>query len=98
MDSQLNELFRQERIDNKPQCGNNSCYAYEQVDSIVPTGKPPPIALSKTPMEPSTVSLESPKALSEISSAMSLETPLTEPLKSPKAPHAQHLELTSVKN
>ena len=61
LDSQLNELIKQQRIYNKPYCGNNSYYAYEQVDNIVPTEKPPPLTLSKTPLDRSTVSLESPK-------------------------------------
>ena len=46
-------------IYNKPYCGNNSYYVCEQVDNLVPTEKPPPLTLLKTPLEPSTVSLES---------------------------------------
>ena len=54
-------------------------------------GKPPPLILWKTPLKPSTVSLESPKAPSRISSAVKLETLLTKPLKSPKNPHRPQL-------
>ena len=61
LDSQLNELVKQERIYNKPHCGNNSYHVYEQFDNLVPTEKPSPLTLSKTPLKPSTVSLESPK-------------------------------------
>ena len=67
LDSQLNELIKQKRIYNKPYCGNNSYYVCEQVDNLVPTEKPPPSTLSKTPLEPSAVSLESPKDPSKIS-------------------------------
>ena len=91
LDSQLNELIKQKRIYNKPYCGNNSYYVCEQVDNLVPTEKPPPSTLSKTPLEPSTVSLESPKDPSKISSATPPKTPLTEPLKSPKNPHTPQL-------
>ena len=91
LDSQLNELIKQQRIYNKPYCGNNSYYVCEQVDNLVPTEKPPPSTLSKTPLEPSTVSLESPKDPSKISSAIPPETPLKEPLKSPKNPHTPQL-------
>ena len=84
LDSQLNQLRNQQRIYNKPHCGNNSYYVCEQVDNLVPTEKPPPLTLSKTPLEPSTVSLESPKDPSKISLAIPPETPLTEPLMSPK--------------
>ena len=83
-DSQLNELIKQQRIYNKLHCGNNSYYVYKQVDSLVPTEKPPPLALSKTPLKPSILSLESPKDQSKISSAIPLETALTEALPSPK--------------
>ena len=51
---------------------------------IVPREKPPPLALSKTPLKPSILPLESPKDQSKISSAIPLETPLTQPLQSPK--------------
>ena len=91
LDSQLNELIKQKRIYNKSYCGNNSYYVCEQVDNLVPTEKPPPLTLSKTPLEPSTVSLESPKDPSKISSAIPPETPLKEPLKSPKNPHTPQL-------
>ena len=87
LDSQLNELIKQQRIYNKPYYGNNSYYVCEQVDNLVPTEKPPPLTLSKTPLEPSTVSLESPKDPSKISSAIPPETPLTEPLKSHQKIH-----------
>ena len=87
LDSQLNKLIKQQRIYNKPYCGNNSYYVCEQVDNLVPTEKPPPLTLSKTPLEPSTVSLESPKDPSKISSAIPPETPLTEPLKSHQKIH-----------
>ena len=87
LDSQLNELIKQQRIYNKPHCGKKSYYVYEKVDNLVPTEKPPPLDLSKTPLKPSTVSLVSPKAPSKISSAIPLETPLTEPLKSPENSH-----------
>ena len=89
--SQLNELIKQQRIYNKPNCGNSSYYVYEQVDNLVPTEKPPPLALSKTPPKPLTLSLESPKAPSKISSAIPLETALAEPLKSPKNPNTPRL-------
>ena len=59
LDSQLNELIKQQRIYNKPHCGNNPYYVYEQVDNLVPTETP-------ASLETSTVSLESPEALSEI--------------------------------
>ena len=59
---------------------NYACYIYEQVDNLVPTETLSPLALSKKPLESSTVSLESLKAPSEMSSAMPLEAPLTEPL------------------
>ena len=59
---------------------NYTCYIYEQVDNLVPTETLSPLALSKKPLESSTVSLESLKAPSEMSSAMPLEAPLTEPL------------------
>ena len=59
---------------------NYTCYIYEQVDNLVPTEILSPLALSKKPLESSTVSLESLKAPSEMSSAMPLEAPLTEPL------------------
>ena len=84
LDSQLYELIKQQRIYNKPHCGNNSYYVYEQVENLVPTEKPPLLALSKTPLKPSAVSLESPKAPPKISSAIPLETPVAEPLKPPK--------------
>ena len=84
LDGQLNELFKQQRIYDKPYSGNNSNYVYKQDENLVPTEKPPPLASLKTPLKPSTVSLESPKALPKISSALPLETPLTEPLKPPK--------------
>ena len=58
---------------------------YEQVDNLAP------LTLSKTHLEPSTVSLESPKDPSKISSAIPPETPLTEPLKSPKNSHTPQL-------
>ena len=58
---------------------------YEQVDNLAP------LTLSKTHLEPSTVSLESPKDPSKISSAIPPETPLKEPLKSPKNPHTPQL-------
>ena len=90
-DSQLNELIKQQRIYNKPYCGNNSYYVYKQVDNLVPTEKPPPLDLSKTPLKPSTVSLVSPKGPSKILSAIPLETTLTEPLKSPNNPHTPQL-------
>ena len=48
LESQLNELIKQQRIYNKPHCGNNSYYVYEQVDNLVPTEKPPP---SDTPIK-----------------------------------------------
>ena len=66
LDSQLNELIKQQRIYNNPYCGNNSCYVCEQVDNLVPTEKSLPLTLSKTPLEPSTVSLESSKGPSKI--------------------------------
>ena len=53
----------------------------------VPTEKSPPLTLSKAPLKQSTVSLESSKAPSKISSTIPLETPLTEPFKSPKNPY-----------
>ena len=87
LDSQLNELIKQRRIYNRPHCENNSYYIYEQVDNLVPTEKPPPL----DPLKLSTVSLESPKAPSKTSSTIPLETPLTEPLKSPKNPHTPQL-------
>ena len=59
---------------------NYTCYIYEQVDNLVPTETLSPLALSKKPLESSTVSLESLKAPSEMSSAMPLEAPLAEPL------------------
>ena len=59
---------------------NYTCYIYEQVDNLVPTETLSPLALSKKPLESSTVSLESLKAPSEMSSAMPLEAPSTEPL------------------
>ena len=59
---------------------NYTCYIYEQVDNLVPTETLSPLALSKKTLESSTVSLESLKAPSEMSSAMPLEAPLTEPL------------------
>ena len=59
---------------------NYACYIYEQVDNLVPTETLSPLALSKKTLESSTVSLESLKAPSEMSSAMPLEAPLTEPL------------------
>ena len=43
LDSQLNELIKQQRIYNKPHCGNNSYYIYEQDENLVPTEKPPPL-------------------------------------------------------
>ena len=58
LDSQLNELIKQQRIYNKPHCRNNSYYVYEQDENLVPTEKPPPLASSKTPLKSSTVSLE----------------------------------------
>ena len=91
LDSQLNGLIKQQRIYDKLDCGNNSYYVYEQVDNLVPTEKPPLLYLSKAPLKPSTVSLVSPKAPSKISSAIPLETPLTEPLKSPENPHTPQL-------
>ena len=59
LDSQLNELIKQQWIYNKPHCGNNPYYVYEQVDNLVHTETP-------ASLEPSAVSLESPEALSEI--------------------------------
>ena len=59
LDRQWNELIKQQRNNNKPHCGNNPYYVYEQVDNLVPTETP-------ASLEPSTVSLESPEALSEI--------------------------------
>ena len=91
LDSQLNELIKQQRIYNKPHRGNNSYYVSEQVDNLVPTEKPPPLDLSKTPLKPSTVPLVSPKSSSKISSAIPLETHLAEPLKSPKNRHTPQL-------
>ena len=91
LDSQLYELIKQQRIYNKPHCGNNSYYVYEQVENLVPTEKPPLLALSKTPLKPSAVSLESPKAPPKISSAIPLETPVAEPLKPPKNQNAPQL-------
>ena len=88
LDSQLNELIKQQRIYNKPHCGN---YVYEQVDNLVPTEKPPPLDLSKTPLKLSTISLVSPKAPSKVSSVIPLETPLTELSKSPEKPHTPQL-------
>ena len=67
--------------------GNNSHYLHKQVDNLVPTETPPPLALSKTPLEPLAESLESPKVPSEISIIMLFKRPLTEPLNSPKFPH-----------
>ena len=100
LDSQLNELIKQQRIYSKPYCGNNSYYVCEQVDNLIPIEKPPPLTLSKTPQEPSTVSLASPKDPSKISSAIRPETPLTEPLKLPKNHiHRSYLvKLTFVEN
>ena len=46
LDNQLNELIKQQKICNKPHCGNNLYYVYEQVDNLVPTEKPPPLKLS----------------------------------------------------
>ena len=68
LDSQLNKLIKQQRIYNKPYCGNNSYYVCEQVVNLVPIEKPPTLTLSKTTLEPSTVSLGSPKDPSKISS------------------------------
>ena len=60
LDSQLNELIKQQRIYNKPHCGNNSCYVYEQVENLVPTEKSPPLdfetinnifSISKSPIK-----------------------------------------------
>ena len=85
--TKLDSQRKQQRIYNKPYCGNNSYYVCEQVDNSVPTEKPLPLALSKKPLEPSIVSLESPKDPSKISLAIPPETPLTEPLMSPKNAH-----------
>ena len=84
LDSQLNKIIKQQRIYNNLHCGNNSYYVCEQVDNLVPIEKPRPLALSKIPLKLSTVSLESPNAPSKILSAISLEKPFAEPLKSPK--------------
>ena len=54
--SHLNELIKQQRIYNKPHCGKNSHYIYNQVDNFVPTETPLPLALSKTPLESSSKS------------------------------------------
>ena len=60
LDSQLNELIKQQRIYNKPHCGNNSCYVYEQVENLLPTEKSPPLdfetinnifSISKSPIK-----------------------------------------------
>ena len=59
--TKLNKLIKQQRIYNKPYCGNNSYYVCEQVDNLVPIEKPPTLTLSKTTLEPSTVSLGSQK-------------------------------------
>ena len=83
-------------IYNKPYCGNNSYYVCEQADNLVPTKKPPPLTLLKAPLEPATVSLESLKEPSKISSAIPPEQPLLEPLKSPKNPHTPHSYLVKV--
>ena len=48
LDDQLTELIKQQRIYNKPHCGNNSYYVCEQIDNLVLTEKPPPVTLSKT--------------------------------------------------
>ena len=40
LDSQLNELIKQQRICNKPHCGSNSYSRYKQVDNIIATEKP----------------------------------------------------------
>ena len=34
LDSQLNELIKQQRIYNKPCCANNSYHVYKQVDNF----------------------------------------------------------------
>ena len=52
LDSQLNELIKQQRIYNKPHCRNNSYYVYEQDENLVPTEKPPPLASSETHLRP----------------------------------------------
>ena len=90
LDSQLHELIKQQRIYNKPHCGNNSYYICEQFENLVPTEKPSPLASSKTPLKPSTVSLELPKAPPKIS-ATPLETPLAEPLKPPQNQNTSQL-------
>ena len=66
LDSQLNELIKQQRICTKHHCGKNTYYVYEQVDNLVSTEKPPPLALTKTPLKLSIVSLKLPKAPSKI--------------------------------
>ena len=84
LDSQLNELIKQQRIYNRPHCRNNSYYVYEQDENLVPAEKPPPFASSKTPLKPSKVSLESPETPPKISSEKPLKKLFSEPLKLPK--------------
>ena len=74
------KLIKQLRIYNNLHCGNNSYYIDEQVDNLVPIEKPRPLALSKITLRLPTVSFESPKAPSKISSAIPLEKTLAEPL------------------
>ena len=87
-DSQLNELVKQQRIYNKNLLWKQfilrmwTSWQYSTYRETTPI---------KTPLEPSTVSLESPKDPLKISSAIPLETPLTEPLKPPKNPHTPQL-------